>query len=79
MHYLHEEALVPIIHRDLKSMNVLICDSLVAKICDFGCSKEFVATTQMSFVGTCAWMAPEVCAILFAVWMLASFLVERVS
>ncbi|KJE93839.1 plaucible mixed-lineage kinase [Capsaspora owczarzaki ATCC 30864] len=60
MRYLHEEAPVPIIHRDLKSMNVLICDNLVAKICDFGCSKEFVSTTQMSFVGTCAWMAPEV-------------------
>ncbi|XP_030641762.1 mitogen-activated protein kinase kinase kinase 13 [Chanos chanos] len=58
MNYLH---LHKIIHRDLKSPNVLITQNDTVKISDFGTSKELSdKSTKMSFAGTVAWMAPEV-------------------
>ncbi|XP_024129623.1 mitogen-activated protein kinase kinase kinase 13-B [Oryzias melastigma] len=60
MHYLHAEAPVKVIHRDLKSRNVVITADKVLKICDFGASKFLSHTTHMTVVGTFPWMAPEV-------------------
>ncbi|XP_051568939.1 mitogen-activated protein kinase kinase kinase 20-like isoform X2 [Myxocyprinus asiaticus] len=60
MHYLHAEAPVKVIHRDLKSRNVVLTADNVLKICDFGASKLVSHTTHMSLVGTFPWMAPEV-------------------
>ncbi|XP_043929906.1 mitogen-activated protein kinase kinase kinase 9 [Protopterus annectens] len=68
MNYLHEEAIVPIIHRDLKSSNILILERIenedlsnkTLKITDFGLAREWHKTTKMSAAGTYAWMAPEV-------------------
>jgi sterile alpha motif and leucine zipper-containing kinase AZK len=60
MNYLHYEAPIPVIHRDLKSRNVVIAMDLTAKICDFGSSKFHAHTTKMSLVGTYPWMAPEI-------------------
>ncbi|XP_044159658.1 mitogen-activated protein kinase kinase kinase 20 isoform X1 [Bufo gargarizans] len=60
MHYLHMEAPIRVIHRDLKSRNVVITLDGVLKICDFGASKFHSHTTHMSLVGTFPWMAPEV-------------------
>uniref|UniRef100_A0A1A8FUE6 Mitogen-activated protein kinase kinase kinase 12 n=1 Tax=Nothobranchius korthausae TaxID=1143690 RepID=A0A1A8FUE6_9TELE len=58
MNYLH---LHKIIHRDLKSPNILITYDEAVKISDFGTSKELSdKSTKMSFAGTVAWMAPEV-------------------
>uniref|UniRef100_A0A8C9ZNB8 Mitogen-activated protein kinase kinase kinase n=1 Tax=Sander lucioperca TaxID=283035 RepID=A0A8C9ZNB8_SANLU len=58
MNYLH---LHKIIHRDLKSPNMLITYDDAVKISDFGTSKELSEkSTKMSFAGTVAWMAPEV-------------------
>ncbi|UYV85135.1 MAP3K13 [Cordylochernes scorpioides] len=58
MEYLHKNR---IIHRDLKSPNVLIGYDEVLKISDFGTSRTWPeVSTKMSFVGTVAWMAPEV-------------------
>nr|XP_039262213.1 mitogen-activated protein kinase kinase kinase 13-B-like isoform X1 [Styela clava] len=58
MSYLH---LHKVIHRDLKSPNILITDKDVLKISDFGTSKKWEdQSTKMSFAGTVAWMAPEV-------------------
>jgi len=51
-----------IMHRDIKSMNILVSDDLTCKITDFGCAKllpnDFVFQTRNS--GTPLWMAPEV-------------------
>ncbi|KAG8448752.1 hypothetical protein GDO86_015715 [Hymenochirus boettgeri] len=68
MNYLHNEAIVPIIHRDLKSSNILILEKIehndlfnkTLKITDFGLAREWQKTTKMSAAGTYAWMAPEV-------------------
>ncbi|CAI5728758.1 unnamed protein product [Peronospora effusa] len=50
----------PIIHRDLKSKNVLLNKKLDAKLTDFGTSRERVNESMTGGVGTCLWMAPEV-------------------
>ncbi|XP_053568815.1 mitogen-activated protein kinase kinase kinase 20 [Bombina bombina] len=60
MHYLHMEAPIRVIHRDLKSRNVVITIDGILKICDFGASRFHSHTTHMSLVGTFPWMAPEV-------------------
>ena len=51
-----------IIHRDLKSLNILIDEKLRPKICDFGTAR-FIGNTTIHFtrqVGTPNWMAPEI-------------------
>ncbi|XP_042191950.1 mitogen-activated protein kinase kinase kinase 20 isoform X2 [Callorhinchus milii] len=60
MHYLHMDAPIKVIHRDLKSRNVVIAGDKVLKICDFGASRFHSHTTHMSLVGTFPWMAPEI-------------------
>ncbi|ETO65899.1 TKL protein kinase [Phytophthora nicotianae P1976] len=57
--YLH--SLEPIIlHRDLKSMNILLTSKLKAKITDFEVSRQCSVDTMTAGVGTALWMAPEV-------------------
>ncbi|KAG6583068.1 TKL protein kinase [Phytophthora cinnamomi] len=57
--YLH--SLDPLVlHRDLKSKNILLTKSAEAKITDFGVSRESSDRTMTAGVGTCLWMAPEV-------------------
>jgi tRNA A-37 threonylcarbamoyl transferase component Bud32 len=58
--YLHGHV-PPIIHRDMKSANLLVGDDLTIKICDFGLARLRDASIYMtSHVGTVHWMAPEV-------------------
>ncbi|XP_015794469.1 mitogen-activated protein kinase kinase kinase 13 [Tetranychus urticae] len=58
MNYLHQRK---IIHRDLKSPNVLMSSNNVLKISDFGNSRLWDdKSMKMSFAGTVSWMAPEV-------------------
>jgi TPR repeat protein/tRNA A-37 threonylcarbamoyl transferase component Bud32 len=58
LQYLHENG---ILHRDIKSLNVLIDETGHAKLSDFGQSKEADICRAKSVVGTPAWRAPELC------------------
>ncbi|XP_052142440.1 probable serine/threonine-protein kinase SIS8 [Oryza glaberrima] len=61
MNYLHNCTPV-IVHRDLKSPNLLVDKNWVVKVCDFGLSKMKNKTflSSRSTAGTAEWMAPEV-------------------
>lgn len=60
VYYLHSNK-QPIMHRDLKSLNVLLDHALTAKLADFGWTR-IKAKVMTSKIGTYQWMAPEVIA-----------------
>ncbi|XP_068664476.1 calcium/calmodulin-regulated receptor-like kinase 2 isoform X1 [Aristolochia californica] len=58
--YLHEGAVPPVIHRDLKSANILLDQTMRAKVADFGLSKEEVLDGRHSGLkGTYGYIDPE--------------------
>lgn len=58
--YVHSFA-PPLVHRDLKSLNVLLTSEMRAKLTDFGVSRmQSDQNTMTSGVGTGRWLAPEV-------------------
>ncbi|XP_020262579.1 probable serine/threonine-protein kinase DDB_G0267514 isoform X8 [Asparagus officinalis] len=61
MNYLHRRN-PPIVHRDLKSSNLLVDKNWTVKVGDFGlsCLKISTVLTTTSGKGTPQWMAPEV-------------------
>jgi serine/threonine-protein kinase TNNI3K len=59
LRYMH--SLAPaVIHRDLKSKNILLTPTFDAKIADFGTSRACEDMTMTAEAGTSLWMAPEV-------------------
>ncbi|KAG6780384.1 hypothetical protein POTOM_013239 [Populus tomentosa] len=56
--YLHELANPPIIHRDIKSTNILLDESLNAKVADFGLSK-LMGDSERGHVTTQGYLDPE--------------------
>ena len=85
LEYLHQQKIV---HRDLRSPNVLISSTETAKLADFGLSKKLEAVVRTAGdytpdVGNAYWRAPEVmnteqCGFPVDIWSLGITILEMI-
>lgn len=60
LEYLHDGAVPPVTHRDIKSSNILLDQSMRARVADFGLSREEMVNRNASNVkGTFGYLDPE--------------------
>ena len=59
MTYLHSAKPAPILHRDLKSLNILVDANWRGKVADFGMTRIQEEGATMTQCGSPLWMAPE--------------------
>ncbi|XP_028093335.1 calcium/calmodulin-regulated receptor-like kinase 1 [Camellia sinensis] len=60
LEYLHDGAVPPVIHRDIKSSNILLDQSMRARVADFGLSREEMVDKHASNIrGTFGYLDPE--------------------
>lgn len=58
--YLHDGAVPPVIHRDIKASNILLDSFMIARVADFGLSKEADPNVPASGIkGTYGYVDPE--------------------
>ncbi|PIA58449.1 hypothetical protein AQUCO_00500405v1 [Aquilegia coerulea] len=60
LEYLHDGAVPPVVHRDIKSSNILLDQAMKARVADFGLSREEMVDQHASNVrGTFGYLDPE--------------------
>ncbi|XWS27912.1 hypothetical protein CRYUN_Cryun25bG0020900 [Craigia yunnanensis] len=60
LEYLHDGAAPPVIHRDIKSSNILLDQSMRARVADFGLSREEMVDKHAANIrGTFGYLDPE--------------------
>ncbi|AES66847.2 putative protein kinase RLK-Pelle-LRR-I-2 family [Medicago truncatula] len=59
LEYLHDGAVPPVIHRDIKSNNILLDQSMRARVADFGLSREEMVDKHAAIRGTFGYLDPE--------------------
>lgn len=60
LEYLHDGAVPPVVHRDIKSSNILLDQSMSARVADFGLSREEMVSKHVSNIrGTFGYLDPE--------------------
>lgn len=60
LEYLHDGAIPPVIHRDIKSSNILLDQSMRARVADFGLSREEMVNKHVGNIqGTFGYLDPE--------------------
>ncbi|KAK9268962.1 hypothetical protein L1049_000728 [Liquidambar formosana] len=60
LEYLHDGAIPPVVHRDIKSSNILLDESMRARVADFGLSREEMVNKHASNIrGTFGYLDPE--------------------
>ncbi|KAG2585902.1 hypothetical protein PVAP13_5NG009100 [Panicum virgatum] len=57
--YLHHDCVPAIVHRDVKSNNILLDAELSARVADFGVAKVVEAKSMSVIAGSCGYIAPE--------------------